>query len=54
MLQTIGLVLAIASPIVSAVWCVAQVRAELRGLRRDVDRHELELRELRQAARGVR
>lgn len=46
-LSSAGLALAIASPIVSAVWCVACVRAELAGLRRDVDRHETELRELR-------
>lgn len=43
----VGLVLAIASPILSAVWVVATLGERIAAVRRDVDRHETELRELR-------
>lgn len=52
-LPVIVAVLAIISPIASAAYVVGSVRAQLSGLRRDVDRHERELIELRHSgARG--
>jgi hypothetical protein len=50
-LLPIGLVLAIASPILSAVWVVSSVREQVVELRRDVDRHEDYFTELRRAQR---
>lgn len=50
MIDTFLLVLATVSPIASAAYVVGKVRAELAGLRRDVDRHEREIQEMRHHA----
>ena len=38
------------SGLISAIATIAALKAELRALRRDVDRHELDIRELRPRA----
>lgn len=43
----VGLAVLLATQVASAVWIVATLKAEQRALRRDVDRHEVEIGKLR-------